>query len=431
MPRRATGQIRVKKLSGGGRSFALRFPAYGKREYVYLGTSEDGWDREGAQDELDDILADVRRGKWQPNRATPAEAPPDEPTFHQFASDWYHAQEPSLRERTRVDYRWRLSHLLPFFKDHRLSEITVEEVDRFRVAKQRESEDLRQAKERQLALPEAERERLPRPLSNNSINKLIRLLAAILEQAVEYGYLSRNPAQGRKRLFKESKPLRSYLQPEQVAALLAAAGELDAEAREADTGRRRPLLATLTLAGLRISEGLDLRWRDVNLADRKLRVGVDKAKTDAGRRVVGLTPTLQEVLSEYRTRTGFASPDDFVFPTAHGRKDNPSNVRNRFLAKAVERANGSLAEPMGHVTPHSLRRTFISLLLATGADVPYVMAQAGHNDPKTTLGIYAQVIASGTDHGAALDGLVGAADWAPMGTGHSESLSEAPVPPSH
>jgi len=57
--------------------------------------------------------------------------------------------------------------------------------------------------------------------------------------------------------------------------------------------------------------------------------------------------------------------------------------------------------------PHSLRRTFISLLLASGADVPYVTAQAGHSDPKMTLGIYARVIATKTDHGAALDGLVG------------------------
>lgn len=71
-------------------------------------------------------------------------------------------------------------------------------------------------------------------------------------------------------------------------------------------------------------------------------------------------------------------------------------------------------EPTGKVTPHSLRRTLASLLLATGADVPYVMAQLGHSDPKMTLGVYAKVIASKTDHGAALDGLVGAADWAPV-----------------
>ena len=83
----------------------------------------------------------------------------------------------------------------------------------------------------------------------------------------------------------------------------------------------------------------------------------------------------------------------------------------RGRAPAIEKANAILAEaggdPIEGATLQSLRRTFISLLLAAGADVPYVMHQAGHNDPKTTLGIYAQVIASKTDHGAAFDGLVG------------------------
>jgi hypothetical protein len=49
------------------------------------------------------------------------------------------------------------------------------------------------------------------------------------------------------------------------------------------------------------------------------------------------------------------------------------------------------------------------------------MAQAGHTDPKTTLGIYARVIASKTDHGAALDGLVEASDWAANGQRQPES----------
>jgi hypothetical protein len=44
------------------------------------------------------------------------------------------------------------------------------------------------------------------------------------------------------------------------------------------------------------------------------------------------------------------------------------------------------------------------------------MRQVGHTDPKMTLGIYGQVIDSATDHGAALDGLVGASHWAAMGS---------------
>jgi integrase len=416
MARRATGQVIPPK---DGRGWAIRFRANGKRRLVTLGTTEEGWNRQRAEDELENVLADVRRGIWQPHVPAAVEGPAEVPAFHEFASEWFDGASPGWRERTRVDYRWRLSdHLLPYFAKHRLSAITVEEVDRYRRSKVRESKALEKARTDQLALPASERKRLPRPLSNGSVNKTIRLLAVILEQAVEYGYLDRNPAKGRKRLLRESKPPRTYLQPEQVAALLTAAGRLDTEARSGDTGRRRPLLAVLVLAGLRISEALGLRWRDVNLAGRKLRVAA--SKTDTGVREVDLTPTLQELLSEYRTRTRHNDPDDFVFPTAGGKQDSPSNVRGRFLAAAVEQASVELRradrEPIGAVTPHSLRRTFISLLLAAGADVPYVMAQAGHADPKMTLGLYARVIASKADHGAALDGLVGASDWAATGS---------------
>jgi integrase len=141
------------------------------------------------------------------------------------------------------------------------------------------------------------------------------------EQAVEYGYLDRNPAKGRKRLLKEDKPTRGYLQQDQVAALLSAAGKIDADAREGDTRRCRPLLATLTLAGLRISEALDLCWRDVNLDARRLRVAA--AKTDAGVREVDLTPALQELLADYRSRSPYTQPGDLVFPTGAGKRDNP------------------------------------------------------------------------------------------------------------
>jgi integrase len=422
MARKTTGTLVPPKNEES--AWAIRFSAYGKRRYEVLGTAEEGWNRSKAEAALRHVLADVERGIWKPRERQVPDAPPEVPTFHEFASEWFEDAEAGWSESTKVDYRWRLSkHLLPYFAKHRLSAITVEEVDRYRRGKVRESQELREAREAQAKLPKEKRKSVPRPLSNGTINKTIRLLAVILEQAVEYDHLLRNPAHGRKRLLKESKPPRTFLQPEQVTALLSAAGKLDAEARFGDTRRRRPLLAVLTLAGLRIGEAMNLRWRDVSLGARKLRVV--QAKTAAGIREVDLTPTLQELLSEYRTRTKHGEPDDFVFPTANGHKDNPSNARTRFLGSAVELANEELeadgGEPMRGVTPHSLRRTFISLLfsLPQPPSVPYVMAQVGHNDPKVTLGIYAQVISSKDDHGAALDDLVGVFDGVDRAVGAS------------
>jgi integrase len=45
------------------------------------------------------------------------------------------------------------------------------------------------------------------------------------------------------------------------------------------------------------------------------------------------------------------------------------------------------------VTPHTFRRSYISVMVAAGYDFPYIHAQVGHRDPSTTLAIYAQVIA--------------------------------------
>jgi integrase len=332
------------------------------------------------------------------------------PTFKEFADEWFENASPEWRAKTRDHYRWALEkHLLPFFAEDRISAITVKEVDRYRASKVRERKRREDARRSQLAKQTATQGPPPQPLSVRSINNTIRVLGTILELAIEYGYIRHNPARGRKRLLRESKPLRSYLQPEQVAALLRAAGRMDSEATEEDSERRQPLLAVLALAGLRIGEALDLRWRDVDPACRWLQVA--QSKTDAGIRRVHLTPVLKEMLLAYRARSAHHGANDRVFPTKKGKRDNPSNIRTRVLVGAVSHANAKLREAghqeIGPITPHSLRRTYISLALAAGADVPYVMEQAGHTDPRMTLGIYAGVIASKTDHGAAVDGLIG------------------------
>jgi integrase len=83
----------------------------------------------------------------------------------------------------------------------------------------------------------------------------------------------------------------------------------------------------------------------------------------------------------------------------------------------VERANRALeAEGLAAIpdglTPHSLRRTFASLLYLRGENPVYVMDQLGHSDPKLALRIYAKVVAR-QRHGQRLEGV------RPLGTnGH-------------
>ena len=123
MARKATGQV-LEVDGADGRTFALRFRAYAKRRYITLGAAKEGWTRSKAEEELANVLADVRRGIWNPPETRRAAEPPSEPTFHEFASEWLDARRHEFAARTAEDYELALSHhLLPFFKDHRLSEI--------------------------------------------------------------------------------------------------------------------------------------------------------------------------------------------------------------------------------------------------------------------------------------------------------------------
>jgi integrase len=184
--------------------------------------------------------------------------------------------------------------------------------------------------------------------------------------------------------------------------------------------RMRALFATGVCTGLRVGELLALRWRDVNLAQGRLTV-ID-SKTDAGRgREIDLWPELREELSVYKTHARHAQPGDHVFATATGKADTRSNVAKR-LKRAVERANEALADsdtpPIpATLSPHSLRRTFASLLYLRGENPVYVMHQMGHTDPKLALRIYTKVVGEQRRRGpgARLVGVLDGATWTEAG----------------
>ena len=297
------------------------------------------------------------------------------PSFEKFALDWLDRQvvvgghaRGGVAGKTREDLEWRLErHLLPAFGPFPLDQIGVEDIDRYLVTKLREGK-----------------------LSASSINKTLMTLAAILEVAVEYELIPRNPARGRRRRLRGSQPNRPWLdRSDQIVALLDGAAALDRSAR-VGRGQRRALLATLTFAGLRIGEALALEWSDIDLARSVL--CVRSAKTHAGVRTVDLLPVLHHEL----TQLSEATPGEgLVFGTTTGGQQSPTNVRKRILARSIDFADANRAregrEPMPKgLTPHSLRRTFASLLFALGEAPPYVMAQMGHRSANLTLSVYAR-----------------------------------------
>ena len=171
------------------------------------------------------------------------------------------------------------------------------------------------------------------------------------------------------------------------------AGDMDRHLYRGLLIGRRPMIAAMAKSGLRVTEMCRLRWRDVDVHHERL--VIEDAKTDAGNRQVDLSLDVMEELMAWRAASQPASADSFVFPTATGRARNKENISRRVLGPTVERTNELRADrgmaPLPKVTPHALRRTYISLMIEAGAPLPYVMSQVGHADSRTTLEIYAQV----------------------------------------
>ena len=184
---------------------------------------------------------------------------------------------------------------------------------------------------------------------------------------------------------------------EQIEALISAARELDRE--RGSTVRAIPRAALLSTL---FSRRPDRRGACVALVRRRpgRRADADpRLEDDAGVRQLDLLPVLREELSVLKASTPYPAQTDFVFPTETGGLRTPltsATASWRYPRASQPAAHRARSGPLPEgLTPHSMRRTFISLVLAIGEDVPYVMGQVGHADPKVTLSIYAQVMFRG------------------------------------
>ena len=179
-----------------------------------------------------------------------------------------------------------------------------------------------------------------------------------LRQVFDFADVTPNPAADR-RLRKPRGQRKVYRLPtvRQIAAIRAELPE-----------KHRGILDLLEHGGLRISEAVGLRWRDVHDG----RILVVSSKTASGRRWVSL--------ERPPVRRG-ENPDDRVFaavPSAEAFRDA--------LSLACERAG------VPHYSPHDFRHLHASRLLHAGMSPAELAARLGHAHPGVTLSTYAHVV---------------------------------------
>jgi integrase/recombinase XerD len=162
---------------------------------------------------------------------------------------------------------------------------------------------------------------------------------------------------------KRPKTLPAVLSRDEVLRLFAAAPE----------GRYRTLLRTTYACGLRISEVVRLRVRDIDSGRGVLLVRQGKGQKD---RLVPLSPALLAELRAYWRRY---RPVDWLFP---GQK------RGQHLhLNALQRVVKRLVQPLGFrkgVSMHTLRHSYATHLLEAGVDVVTLQRLLGHRQLSTT-----------------------------------------------
>lgn len=195
------------------------------------------------------------------------------------------------------------------------------------------------------------------------------------EDAIQALVLPRRRGGGARRI-----PEGRFLTRVQLARLLAEIPE-----------QWRPFFGLLASTGLRVSEAIALRWRDLELGHspqlcvRRSMVGgvVGAPKSRHGFRRVPLTRRLASQLAELRADAG---GEDLVFRGPRGAPISPNNARYRVLAPALERAG------LPRVGFHALRHTCASLLIERGLSPLRLQRWMGHHSAAYTLDVYGHLI---------------------------------------
>jgi integrase len=154
------------------------------------------------------------------------------------------------------------------------------------------------------------------------------------------------------------------------------------------------MFTLLRETGMRAGEVLDLRWGDVLLDPGREALRIREAKNGAERTVIlGPTATPRSVrgLRAARRARGHSSPADheLVFLSNRGTRVSYDALHYQW-ARLCQAAG--LVDQMGapRYTPHQLRHTRGSELIAQGQRVEIVQRVLGHRDIRSTLG-YAEL----------------------------------------
>ena len=224
-----------------------------------------------------------------------------------------------------------------------------------------------------------------KPLSASYVSKITYTLSALFTSCVKNGVLLTNPVANATKPRIGEMDIPPYLDNTTIPIFLNALNEINI-----DNSIRVSLILMLML-GLRSGEARALRWVDVdfnsnvisiekNVGDTFNGLALTDLKTKRSRRKLPLSPLLKDILLEHKIILDEQAKE-------HGKSWNKNGVICPNLAgglmekavpnKAIKKILNQYKELPQKLHAHSLRHSFVSLLISNGLDVVNVASLAG------------------------------------------------------
>jgi integrase/recombinase XerC len=204
--------------------------------------------------------------------------------------------------------------------------------------------------------------------ARSTIGRKVAAVRSFMRHLLRTGVLAANPAELVTSPRREKK-LPHHLGIDEITALVTApSGGGHLVLRDA------AILETLYSCGLRVSELTSLDRRDLDLEERLVRVQGKGGKE----RIVPVGGYAGRAIRAYLETRGEVPPTAPLFLNARG-----GRLTRRGVALVVDRHMLRIAA-MRKVSPHSLRHTFATHLLESGADLRGIQELLGHASLSTT-----------------------------------------------
>ena len=270
----------------------------------------------------------------------------------------------SLGETTVAGYQnIYKNHIAPYFKNKRIQDVTSQDLRSYIVAKQKK-------------------------VSLHTVNKHLDLLNQVFDEAFKEEIITSNPM-NRVARPKYKTPEKAFFTPEELVRLLQSVHNTELEV---------PVYLA-TFLGLRREEVLGLRWKDVNLENRTLRVV--NVITQTGSKLVEKEPKTK------KSERGSVIPEELYQVLLRAKAKKPVRrdmskplppriyvaVRDDGIPFVPNRLSEAFAAHLKKhkfkkVTFHGLRHSFTTIAHAEGVPLQEIAAALGHSTPATTTRVY-------------------------------------------